>query len=62
MIVSVSLCVFFPILAAIIAYPLNKKNSKVCDKVVILSTFSVLLSAVVMSFADIENSVSIFLG
>ena len=60
MIISVSLCVFFPILAAIIAYPLNKKNSKVCDKVVILSTFSVLLSAVVMSFADVENSVSIF--
>ena len=58
--ILVSLCVFFPILAAIIAYPLNKKNSKVCDKVVILSTFSVLLSAVVMSFADIENSVSIF--
>ncbi len=54
-----SLCVFVPFLAAIIAYPLNKKNGKICDAVVILSTLAVLVSAGIMAFTDGENTASI---
>ncbi len=56
--IPVILCVFFPIVSAIVAYPLNKKNSKLCDAFVILSTFVVLVSAGVMAFGGGENTVS----
>ncbi len=54
-----SLCVFFPVLAAIVAYPLNKKRKKICDAVVIISTLAVLVSAGIMAFIGGENTVSI---
>lgn len=53
------ICVFFPLLAAIVCYPLNKKNGKLCDAVVILSTLAVLVSSSVMAFSGAENTVSI---
>lgn len=58
--ILVSLCVFFPLLAAIIAYPLNKKSVKLCNAVVILSTLAVLISAGITAFLSAsENTVSI---
>ncbi len=54
-----SLCIFFPVLAAIVAYPLNKKSNKICDAVVIISTLAVLVSAGFMAFTGGENTVSI---
>lgn len=57
--ILVSLCVFFPVLAAVIAYPLNKKNGKLCDAVVVISTLAVLVSAGVIAFTGGENTVSI---
>lgn len=53
-----AICVFFPLLAAIVAYPLNKKSEKLCNIVVILSTLAVLVSAGVMAFGDVQSNAS----
>ncbi len=54
--ILIAICVFFPLLAAIVAYPLNKKSDKLCNLVVILSTFIVLVSAGVMAFGGGSNT------
>ncbi len=54
-----ALCVFFPLLAGIVTYPLNKKNEKLCNAVVILSTLTVLVSAGILAFTGGDNTVSI---
>ena len=56
---SLVLCVFFPVLAAILAYPIHKKNEKGCDAFVILSTLTVLISAISLIFKGEENGYSI---
>lgn len=53
-----AICVFFPLLAAIVAYPLNKKSEKLCNIVVILSTLAVLVSAGVMALGNVQNTAS----
>lgn len=59
MTILTGICVFSPLLAAIVAYPLNKKSEKLCNIVVILSTLAVLVSSGVMAFGDGENTASI---
>lgn len=53
------ICVFFPFLAAVVAYPLNKKSNKLCNLVVILSTFAVLVSAGIMAFCSVTDTTSL---
>lgn len=57
--ILVNLCVFFPVFAAITSYFLRKKNRKLCDITVILSTLAVLISAGFLAFTGDENTVSI---
>lgn len=56
---SIVLCVFFPVVAAILAYPIHKKNEKGCDGFVILSTLTVLVSAISLIFKGEENGYSL---
>lgn len=55
----VILCVFLPFLASVISYFIGKKNEKVRDAVVILSTLAVLVCAAVSAFTGSEETVSV---
>ncbi len=57
--ILVALCVFSPVVTAILAYPMHKKSEKGCNAFVILSTLTVLVSAGIMAFTSGESTVSI---
>ena len=53
------LCVFLPVIASVFAYPLNKKNEKLCHGFVILSTSVVLASSMILALSDVDGTASI---
>ena len=55
----IALCVFFPVIASVFAYPLNKKNQKICNVFVILSTLTVFVSSIILALNNSEGASSI---